>query len=330
MRLKAPRRQTIAEYAISEEEHASPTRADRSNHLHIFLKATGPWDLRGVNGARFFDLRALISRRVLRAHIRALGSTAGDRLRVIQYTMKDWDAVVKLEGPLPQFDGAAARAPAAWAVAMRDSDSTAAAMVTLAAEFPAEFFRHGPTIEKMLGKHHRAPPPEIPYTVADFTAAPVDWATGGVKIFSGPSNLGKTEFALANFDNPLVVSQIEDLRDLIQGEHDGIVFDDMNFATFDAEATIALVDFRLRRSLSARYSNVVIPAGMRRIFTTNKPCTWPGNHIFKDPGNKEQRVAIQRRFEVLHFTEKLYAEPVPEAPAPDPPALPPAQRQRLI
>lgn len=87
-------------------------------------------------------------------------------------------------------------------------------------------------------------------------------------LLEGKSGWGKTQFALRCFKNPKIVRQVEDLRSL-DATHDGIVFDDMAFTHWPRQSQIHLVDMDEESSISARYNNVTIPAGMPRIFTFN-------------------------------------------------------------
>ena len=90
-----------------------------------------------------------------------------------------------------------------------------------------------------------------------------------VLFIHGPTGTGKTQWALHQFKNPLLVSHLDTLRKLT-GEHDGIVFDDMSFAHMPRESVIHLLDWDERREIHCRYSCAIIPAHTRKIFTSNK------------------------------------------------------------
>ena len=85
-------------------------------------------------------------------------------------------------------------------------------------------------------------------------------------LLHGQAGCGKTQFTRAHFDNPLVVSQLEDLKKL-NHTHDGLVFDDFNLQGLKPENAIHLLDMELPRSFKVRYSNVEIPANMPRIYS---------------------------------------------------------------
>lgn len=107
----------------------------------------------------------------------------------------------------------------------------------------------------------------------------------------GPTNTGKTEFAKAQFMNPLFVSHIDDLKKL-KPTHDGIVFDDMSFKHLPREHQIHIVDLANDRSINVKYGSVTIPRLTPRIFTSNVA-------IFtEDP-------AITRRIRFIRIQEDL-------------------------
>ena len=138
----------------------------------------------------------------------------------------------------------------------------------------------------------------VMFSLADFLHPPLDLSKSCVLF--GASEIGKTRFALAHFQYPLLVKNIEDLKK-ISLRTDGLVFDDMRFTHPDdlrklnlsPEQTIALLDIELACSIGARYSDIFIPAGMRRIFTTNRRL--PIEAIFPAGVNPDQQRGIDRR-----------------------------------
>lgn len=88
-------------------------------------------------------------------------------------------------------------------------------------------------------------------------------------ILWGDSGLGKTCFARSILPNALFVSHMDDLTRYDTGTHDGIIFDDMSIAHLPRECQIQVVDFEQPRSIHVRYAVAMIPAGTKKIFTTN-------------------------------------------------------------
>lgn len=89
----------------------------------------------------------------------------------------------------------------------------------------------------------------------------------------GPTGTGKTEFAKSLFENPLFVTHRDMLKEL-SSNHDGIIFDDMNFSDpkkWTREEQIHITDLKNDRQIDVKYSMAKIPKGTPRIFTSNKP-----------------------------------------------------------
>lgn len=132
------------------------------------------------------------------------------------------------------------------------------------------------------------------YSLSEFNVESLEFS-GRALIFYGSSGIGKTQFALAHFKKPLVVRHIDDLKGL--DDHDGIVFDDMDFKHWPRTAIIHLLDHEVGSSINVKHSTAYIPADMRRIFTTNE------RNIFGDHMEDE---AIKRRYKIHHFHSNLF------------------------
>lgn len=120
-------------------------------------------------------------------------------------------------------------------------------------------------------------------------------------VIIGGSGIGKSQYALAHFKNPLLVSQIDDLQQLSK-EHDGIVFDDMSFSHYPATAVIHIVDKEMTRTIHNRYKDAEIPEGTNRIFTHNSPIE---DWLIPKGTPLEQMDAIKRRINVIEIKSTL-------------------------
>lgn len=117
----------------------------------------------------------------------------------------------------------------------------------------------------------------------------------------GPTGTGKTQWALHHFRNPYLCSHIDELRNFDANQNDGIVFDDMSFHHMPREGIIHLLDWDEDRSIHCRYYCAYIPAGTKKIFTSNK--TFEETFPIDDYG------AIRRRItEIIHVTGRTYSE----------------------
>lgn len=89
-------------------------------------------------------------------------------------------------------------------------------------------------------------------------------------VFRGPSQIGKTQYALQHFPRGcLVVRHRDDLGRFDPVIHDGIVFDDMDFRRWPRSECIALLDMELSSTIDIKYGTAMLPARTPRIFTTN-------------------------------------------------------------
>ena len=119
-----------------------------------------------------------------------------------------------------------------------------------------------------------------------------------VLVLLGESGTGKTQRALAMFCNPLLVRHIDRLKSLTP-KHDGVVFDDLAFRHWPRESVIHLLDFDEDSDINCRHYCGVIPAGMPRIFCTNRPF----DELFPD----DAFGAIERRItEKIQVSAPLY------------------------
>lgn len=136
-------------------------------------------------------------------------------------------------------------------------------------------------------KRKREEDPEVDparFTLPKYT----DWSKPLVLI--GPSGIGKTAWAMNHFENGLLVSDIEDLRDKFNpAEHDGVVFDDMTFSHLPVKIQIHIVDVTYTRTLRMRNTNAERPRGLKMIFTAN-----PTDLVFNDDPAINRRVTYMK------------------------------------
>jgi hypothetical protein len=107
------------------------------------------------------------------------------------------------------------------------------------------------------------------HDLMDYAMDPIrDWSTS--HILHGKPGIGKTCYALAHFECPLLVSHMDDLLQFDRNKHDGIIFDDMDFQHMPRSAQIHIVDVDFDRSIHCRYRAAAIPRNTKKIFTTNQ------------------------------------------------------------
>lgn len=88
-------------------------------------------------------------------------------------------------------------------------------------------------------------------------------------VLQGNAGIGKTEWALAHFERPLLVNHVDKLKSYHPEVYDGIVFDDVGFTHWPVESQIHITDWTQPRDIHCRFFNGVIPARTRKIFCCN-------------------------------------------------------------
>lgn len=123
------------------------------------------------------------------------------------------------------------------------------------------------------------------------------WDRKKTLILWGPPGIGKTHFALALLNRSLMISHLDQLKDLDPNHHDGILFDDMDFNYLPLSAQIHLTDTNFSRAIHIRYQTAVIPKDVPRIITTNKE----NGEVF----NLSNEFGVRRRCEIHHLVMGL-------------------------
>lgn len=121
---------------------------------------------------------------------------------------------------------------------------------------------------------------------------------------SGPTGIGKTQWALSQFSCPLLVSIMEDLKQFSPELHDGIVFDDTCLSTLPPHMLIHLTDWDLPRTINVKYGSITIPAHTRKIITSNQTLECSVKDV-----SPEHLSAIKRRCQMISESTRLYIVP---------------------
>lgn len=97
-----------------------------------------------------------------------------------------------------------------------------------------------------------------------------EWKPMTTLIIFGKAGLGKTSLAKCLIPTPLFCRHMDKLKEFRVGTHGGIIFDDMSFQHIHNQGQIAIVDCFDDTQIHIRYTYVDIPAGTKRIVTTNR------------------------------------------------------------
>ena len=288
----------LVKHSIGNELHESPADPQQTHHKHAYLKYRNPISMRDSRYSDKFDMTGR-NGRVLHPHIEPVGRTTQDAAIVVAYSQKDGDYIASPELMHADIN----RYQDDWPEKLNKADTVPEALLMLRADHPQIFYLHGtrirPMLELSLGQNDA-----VAFGPADFTLQlePAELKRTAVVIY-GASGIGKTYCALAQFERPLLVSRMEDLKKIsLQTTH--LVFDEMRFdgrggrddsERLTPQELVKLLDMEHNRSISARYHDSCIPKGLPRIFTTNSRLL-PHDHFFPNGCDEEEQYAIDSRY----------------------------------
>lgn len=127
------------------------------------------------------------------------------------------------------------------------------------------------------------------YTSDQFNVPPLEVDRKRAIVIVGPTGIGKTQWALAHFNNPV---HVRDKNDYCRmgDTTDGLVIDDMPFHQWDPLSLLRLVDVEVDITQDVKYSHRVIRKGMPRFIISN------GWRLFWNPRTPQVTAeAIARR-----------------------------------
>lgn len=167
-------------------------------------------------------------------------------------------------------------------------------------ELTEEFFplmlRHSRSVKKM--RSLLLPPLKPKYGLHQFGMPTLNLDDKAVLLW-GPTNTGKTNFALAHFNSPLLVRHLDELANF-STENDGIVFDDLEFNHCPFSQVMNLLDYEYDGQVHIRYETAIIPAKTKRIFTSNNEDPFYGEKM-----SVAQKEAIDRRIRKIQIEADL-------------------------
>lgn len=127
----------------------------------------------------------------------------------------------------------------------------------------------------------------------------LDWDRTKSLVLRGPAGIGKTQWALAQFERPILVNEDDCLRN-IPLDCDGLVFDEKQYNQYRGDRQVRMADVEMGGQVALRNVNADIPPRMPRIFTCNE-----GEHPF-DMEHPVKKAALERRIVTLDRTEALF------------------------
>lgn len=137
-------------------------------------------------------------------------------------------------------------------------------------------------------------PAEITWTLDDFHHQMHNIET---VFIHGKAGTGKTQWAKAHFQSPLLVGAIDTLKKFDPAIHDGIIFDDMSFTHWPRDSVIQLLDWDEDRDVHCRFADAFIPKNTKKVFISN-------NDFRETFGPYENDEAITRRISAIYKITK--------------------------
>jgi len=181
-----------------------------------------------------------------------------------------------------------------------EATTLADALAIVKAGAPRDFCLHGESIRRNLTSA-LTPKFEHKYKMDDYIIPPKDFPSGKSLHFWGPSTYGKTNYALAHFVNPLLVTKMDTLKK-INPDHDGLVFDEMTYHHLPIEEVKNILDVEHTRDIHARNVNATIPANLPRIICSQFEFPFYKPYDILD-GDKE---AVDVRKITYEFTQRIF------------------------
>lgn len=235
------------------------------------------------------------------AHVETRKGTA---LQAIEYCKKE---ETRLHGPVTSFEfgtpqeSTKRKSPDSPYKKALNCLSYSDSIAIIKEEAPRDYVIYHNQVTSTLKKIFKQTWKKTPGLVFKQEIFPMELLNTRAVIFLGRSGMGKTQFAIHHFQNPLIVSHIDDLKNL-NPTIDGIIFDDMNFQHWPPTSCIHICDMDLPRSINVKYGTIEIPAGTPRIFTSNREF----EEIWSKDCTFEEMNAIRRRCDITTFDEELY------------------------
>lgn len=269
----------VSQYAIAREAHR-----DGGIHYHVYLRFGFK---RNIKDVRHWDCFGV------HPNIRPISSTVG----WLQYLRKEDRDTLESEG-LP--GGRTSY------LSLALQGETKRAEDAFSRAHPREYLLN---LGKVRANIRQLANPGIDETKFEPDSFPTllqvqsDWKEDTTLVLSGPSDYGKTHFALA-----LLKRTSPDLDVLFVGNKEAlcgfdptahtILFDDFAFCDWKREDIIHALDCEHEAQIRILYGYARIPAGTRRVITTNLCFA----ELFPFPGTDP----IRRRVTWVDVTEKLY------------------------
>ena len=171
---------------------------------------------------------------------------------------------------------------------------------------PMMWILKGDAIQRALVKHFHVPERSdfflFKYKQIDLTS---DENRLFAHVFVGPTKMGKTQYALSHFRNPLVIGNKQDFSRLT-ATTDGLIYDDLDMSKWSATRVIQSMDLRCAHTVDVKYSAIRVPAMLPRIICTNSLSL-----LYPTEALPESIEAIKTRIKIYYINDKLFEDGEP-------------------
>lgn len=190
-----------------------------------------------------------------------------------------------------------------WAAALNAPDYETALAILRERE-PKEFILKHRDIVAFFSNYF-APEFTPKYKADEFTKEPIDWDAVPLRnsvVITGPPNLGKTQYALAQLgEKPFFATHFDVLRKFNPAVHTGILLDECSTCKWPTPSFISLLDREMPRDIHVRYATVTIPAGTKKIICCNNIDT-----LIPEGATGDALDAVMDRMTRIEVTDRLF------------------------
>jgi len=284
----------VTSLIVAQETHQTTTTEQViGTHVHAFVMFTKSKDV--VPAA--FDVDAIHPN--VRIPNALVGTIQQSWVNLWNYCLKEDKTPLIIGQPPSNKRSRSEASQEAFRLAVEVS--VVSALEFLQKEQPFEMLKGWSTVEHSLQAYRtmkvRQAPPS--YQLDNFlpVVMPVDWHA---LLITGPTGIGKTQFARALLPSAPVIRHVDQLR--TADFSGGIIFDDFDVSHWPVTSIIHLLDWDEASGIHCRYTHVLIPAHTKKIFTHNKPLhQWLPAEIARS-----QFEAVERRIILVELNQKLF------------------------
>jgi len=290
---------TVTSAIVAQEIHHGPQVTSGgedlvATHIHAFVMFEKKKDV--TPGA--FDVQGIHPNvRIPNARV---GTIQQSWINLWNYCLKEDKSPIILGQPPSNKRSRSEASQEAFRLA--EEVSVVSALEFLQKEIPFEMLKGWTAVEHSLQAYRtmkvRQAPPS--YQLENFlpVVMPADWHS---LLITGPTGIGKTQFARALLPNAPVIRHVDQLR--TADFSGGIIFDDFDVSHWPVTSIIHLLDWDEASGIHCRYSHVLVPAHTKKIFTHNKMLhQWLPVDI-----PRAQYEAVERRLILVELNQRLFS-----------------------